>query len=250
MSCPYWGSKPEPFIPQRLIIPTTPLPPQECLISAIQIFPPFSQANSLPPLLASHKCVPHFNIPEPGYDTHFANAREPCTYGTSQLLLRTIPLQSRVHQLYIGNVISSMLPLLRYGNSQYVARSVQRLAMGQMVRSSIHGGRKSLYFFLNCGFSIPLCVRIVVYFIGPSLHNNVVQCLYYATNNRTTCFDPTGPSSGFKIMVLTKAHAVILHTGSTTFFLPESVQILTGAHPVSSNGRRDFPAAKADCAWG
>jgi len=36
---------------------------------------------------------------------------------------------------------------------------------------------------LNCGFSIPLCVRIMVYFIGPSLYNNVVQCLYYATNN-------------------------------------------------------------------
>jgi len=38
-------------------------------------------------------------------------------------------------------------------------------------------------FILNCGFSIPLCVRIMVYFIGLSLHNNVVQCLYYATNN-------------------------------------------------------------------
>jgi len=25
--------------------------------------------------------------------------------------------------------------------------------------------------------------RTMVYFIGPSLHNNVVQCLYYATNN-------------------------------------------------------------------
>jgi len=35
----------------------------------------------------------------------------------------------------------------------------------------------------NCGFSIPLCVRVVEYFIGLSLHNNMVQCFYYATNN-------------------------------------------------------------------
>ena len=47
--------------------------------------------------------------------------------------------------------------------------------------------------FLNCGFSIPLRVRITVYFIRPSLHNNTVQCLYYATNNCATCFDPIVP---------------------------------------------------------
>ena len=48
----------------------------------------------------------------------------------------------------------------------------------------------------NCEFSIPLCVSIMVYFIGPSLHNSVVQCLCYVTNNWATCFDLTGPSSG------------------------------------------------------
>jgi len=36
---------------------------------------------------------------------------------------------------------------------------------------------------INCRFSIPLHVRMMEYFIGPSLHNNMVQCFYYATNN-------------------------------------------------------------------
>jgi len=40
------------------------------------------------------------------------------------------------------------------------------------------------------------CLNFMVCFIGPSLHNNVVQSLYYATKNWATCFDPTGPSSG------------------------------------------------------
>ena len=52
------------------------------------------------------------------------------------------------------------------------------------------------------------------YFIAPSLHNNMVQIFYCATNNLATCFDPTGPSPVYKIMVLTKAHAVTLPTGS------------------------------------
>jgi len=47
--------------------------------------------------------------------------------------------------------------------------------------------------FLNCGFSIPLRVRIMAYFIRPSLHNSMVQCLHYATNNCATCFDPIVP---------------------------------------------------------
>jgi len=76
---------------------------------------------------------------------------------------------------------------------------------------TMHGQRNLK---LNCGFSIPLCVRKMGYFIGPSLSNNMVQSFYYATNNWATCFDPTGPSSGYKIMVLTKAHAVTLATGS------------------------------------
>ena len=54
----------------------------------------------------------------------------------------------------------------------------------------------------------------IEYFIGPSLHYKMVQCFYYAPNNWATCFDPTGPSSGYKIMVLTKAHVVTLPTGS------------------------------------
>jgi len=37
---------------------------------------------------------------------------------------------------------------------------------------------------------------VLVYFIGLSLQNSVVQCLYYATNNLATCFDSTAPSSG------------------------------------------------------
>jgi len=37
---------------------------------------------------------------------------------------------------------------------------------------------------------------LIVFFIWPSLHNNVVQCFYYATINWATCFDSTGPSSG------------------------------------------------------
>ena len=67
-------------------------------------------------------------------------------------------------------------------------------------------------FIINCEFSIPLCVRKMEYFIGPSLHNKMVQCFYYATNYLATCFDPTGPSSGYKIMVLIKAHVVTLPT--------------------------------------
>jgi hypothetical protein len=29
---------------------------------------------------------------------------------------------------------------------------------------------------------IPLCLRIIVYFIRPSLHNNMVQCLYFISS--------------------------------------------------------------------
>ena len=43
--------------------------------------------------------------------------------------------------------------------------------------------RFNFIFSLNCGFSIPLWVRKMEYFIGLSLHNNMVQCFYYATNN-------------------------------------------------------------------
>jgi len=39
------------------------------------------------------------------------------------------------------------------------------------------------------------------YLIGLWLHNNMVQCFYYANNNWATCFDPPRPSSGYKIMV-------------------------------------------------
>ena len=60
----------------------------------------------------------------------------------------------------------------------------------------------TVYLYLNCGFSVPLCVCIMEYFIGPSLHNNMVQCFYYVTNNWATCFDPSGSSSSYKIMVL------------------------------------------------
>jgi len=37
-----------------------------------------------------------------------------------------------------------------------------------------------IFMCLNCGFSIPFCVRIMDYFIGPSLHNNMAQGFYYA----------------------------------------------------------------------
>jgi len=80
--------------------------------------------------------------------------------------------------------------------------------------------------YLNCGFSIPLCVPIVVYIIRPSLHNNVVPCLYYVTNNCTTCFDPKGPSSGLYNSGINQGTC-----GNTTYGVPWSHSTQSACYP-------------------
>jgi len=101
--------------------------------------------------------------------------------------------------------ISSYLPAYENGTecsetSEYKIQTLWNYPEGRTQHTEHDLSLKSrinpIFVLVNCGFPIPLCVRITGYFIGMSLHNNMVQCFYYAINNWVTCFDPPGPSSG------------------------------------------------------
>ena len=67
----------------------------------------------------------------------------------------------------------------KYGTARQATNdnTLRRMRTAYWISKATDTFREYVIRILNCGFSIPLCVRIMVYFNGPSLHNNLVQCL-------------------------------------------------------------------------